>query len=458
MNLFPNFRWRILLPALLLLAACNKNDAPTLRLGAGAILVDAPGSAGTLSFSASHVDRISVTAIPEGWTIVADLATMTLTATAPADGGTRSGTASVVGYGPGGSATEELFVGITEREDLSDRQSGCFIVSEPDREYRFDARVRGEGAGRIDTRDVRIIWQTGSDLIRYGRLDDGIYSFYVAGDGELVEGNVLLGAYDAAGTLLTTWHLWLVGTDDIGEQTYANGRTFMSLNLGALGNTNATGEEILGSFGLYYQWGRRTPFVGPDRFDAAGGRDASLYNDGGAHVYVEYLAAAGDAAYAETHPLQYLLGSSENNYDWHVAGRTEELWSGTAKSEYDPCPRGWRVPTADELAGLRIADLAADAAESYGWELTDGVMTSFYPAGGFRTYLTGLVQNLYSPVEGVDVPRPWMGCYWTSTLSGTEASALTFWYDAADPAASGIDGTAPRYRADGMLIRCVRDE
>ena len=51
-----------------------------------------------------------------------------------------------------------------------------------------------------------------------------------------------------------------------------------------------------------------------------------------------------------------------------------------------------------------------------------------------------------------------MGCYWTSTLSGTEASALTFWYDAADPAASGIDGTAHRYRADGMLIRCVRDE
>lgn len=445
---------------LLVLCGCNKDDGPSLDLGSGAILVDAPGASGKLHFSASRVDRISV-GTPEGWRVTADLASMTLTATAPADGNVRSGTATVIGYGPEGSVSEELFLGITDREDLGPRQSGCFVVSTPDREYFFDARIRGEDAGRIETADVRVIWQTAVDLIRYERFEEGIFSFYVAGDGELAEGNVLLGAYDAAGNLITTWHLWIVDAADVAEQTYANGRTFLSLNLGALGNTNASEEEILDSYGLFYQWGRRTPFVGPATFDAAGSRDRTLYNGSGARVYIEYLSATpetGNTAYAESHPLCFLLGEEAGDYDWHRSGRSDGLWSGSAKTEQDPCPKGWRVPTAEEFAALDIVNRSADATQSYGWELTDGTVTSFYPAAGFRTYLTGNVQNLYNPVEGVEVPKPWMGYYWTASVDGTAASALTFWFDAADPAASGIDTASPMYRANGMQIRCVRDE
>lgn len=448
-----------------MLVGCKKDDEPTLSLGPGAIMVEAAGESGTLHFTATNTQRISVINIPDGWEIVADLATMTLTATAPADLSLAdvdvSGTATVIAYGGDGSATETLFVGVTRRVELDESLANCMLVSDPETYYSFDAMTRGEAGGTLDTYDVRVIWQTDEELIRYGTFESGRYSFYIGSDddGGITEGNALIGAYGAGDKLLWSWHVWAVDADDVKEETYANGRTFMSLNLGALGNTNASTEEVLHSYGMFYQWGRRTPFVGPKSYDAANAEDAAMYTQSGAPCLLEYVAATaetGTVEYAESHPMSYLLGTEESAYDWRYAARANDLW-GASKTEYDPCPKGWRVPTKEELAGLDIVERASDAGMQYGWTLTDGAVQSFYPAAGFRTYLAGGVQNLYSPVSGVEVPKPWMGYYWSSGTEGTQAVSLTFWYDASDPARSGIDTATPYYRANGMQIRCVRE-
>ena len=446
-------------------ASCGKDDAPWLSLGPGAILVKTPGGTGTLGFTASDIMSVSVTDIPEGWTLTADMATMTLTAQAPAkigDGeGAESGTATVIGRAPDGVAvTQELFVSVADAVDLGSVQSNCFIVSQPNTNYTFDAMTKGESGGPIATHDVRIVWQTETELIRYCEFANGKYSFYVgAEDGGVKEGNVLVGAYDAAGALLWTWHIWIVDADDVGEQTYANGKTFMSLNLGALGNTNATNDEILASFGLFYQWGRRVPFVGPASYDAARGTDHAMYDADGIRVTIEYVrsdAGTGTADYASSHPLSFILGVEESAYDWLYAAHSDELW-GRTKTENDPCPKGWRVPSAEDFAGLEIVDKAAGTEAMYGWTLTDGTATAFYPAAGFRTYLTGGIQNLYSPETGVEVPKPWMGYYWTSGTDALDASAMTFWFDASDAARSGFEPSSPYHRAGGMQIRCVKE-
>ena len=57
--------------------------------------------------------------------------------------------------------------------------------------------------------------------------------------------------------------------------------------------------------------------------------------------------------------------------------------------------------------------------EAYGWNLTDGTMTSFFLGGGRRPYLTGLIQNVNSNADA----QPWIGCYWTSGLGTDELSA-----------------------------------
>ena len=102
-------------------------------------------------------------------------------------------------------------------------------------------------------------------------------------------------------------------------------------------------------------------------------------------------------------------------------------------------------------------DAAAGKESQYGWYLTDGTATAYYPGAGFRTYRTGVVQNMYNPVSGVEVPRPWTGDYWTAGTQGRLSSAFVFWFDAADPARSGTTPSEWRRRADGMQIRCVRE-
>ena len=95
------------------------------------------------------------------------------------------------------------------------------------------------------------------------------------------EGNAVIAAKNSSSTILWSWHIWF--TDHPKGQTYySNAGTMMDRNLGA---TSATPGDV-GAHGLLYQWGRKDPF----------------------------------------------LGSSS------ISDEVE------AKSIYDPCPAGWRVP------------------------------------------------------------------------------------------------------------------
>ena len=56
---------------------------------------------------------------------------------------------------------------------------------------------------------------------------------------------------------------------------------------------------------------------------------------------------------------------------------------GAVKTVYDPCPKGWKVPDKDVYADFMIGDdhdqeQTEALREAYGWNLTDGTMTSFF--------------------------------------------------------------------------------
>lgn len=102
---------------------------------------------------------------------------------------------------------------------------------------------------------------------------------------------------------------------------------------------------------------------------------------------------------------------------------------GAVKTVYDPCPKGWKVPDKDVYADFMIGDdhdqeQTEALREAYGWNLTDGTMTSFFLGGGRRPYLTGLIQNVNSNADA----QPWIGCYWTSGLGTDELSASGLYF------------------------------
>ena len=149
------------------------------------------------------------------------------------------------------------------------------------------------------------------------------------------------------------------------------------------------------------------------------------------------------------------FGQSETNknvffkgFNW-LSTPDLPLWnSGTEespiKTEYDPCPNGWRVPTYIELNGLRQNNsswTAIDSGQSGYWfsgsiAYNEDVPQVFLPAPGFRD-LSGQVYW-----------RGTSGYYWPSEQS-TPANYLLF---NADGVQMGY-----YYPALGHSVRCVQD-
>ena len=229
-------------------------------------------------------------------------------------------------------------------------------------------------------------------------------------------------------------------------------------------------SEILASYGLYYQWGRKDPFIGPSTYKISSGQGAAMYNDSGSRTYVTMVASSAETGtmdYAVKHPLTFVTGVAESNNDW-LWSKSDAGWSSDgdagAKSVNDPCPYGWRVAPSAAFAGLEIVGTpAAGDEEKFGWTLTDGKAESFFMGGGRRRYDDGKIQNIYIPKDEAkmklytraDIAQPWEGLYWTTAVNGTQSHALHFWYEKL----TGTGGIAPAEayaRANGMQVRCVK--
>lgn len=459
----------VLLAAALLATACGKDDeedTSTLAFVDPALYFSTPGDRSSATFIADGVGDLYISAKPEGWdNVTLDAVARTVTVVAPAEfkeGETeRSGSVVISGVSYMGNAkSATLFVGMVGTTDLSGKAANSYIVREKKTHYTFDATRHG----KIAPASVGLIWQSTAGLLQYVRVDGSKASFYVGADSEdehINEGNALIGAYDAAGILLWSWHIWATPYDPESDVLhYANGYEVMGRNLGALDNANTTAEERVASYGLYYQWGRKDPFIGPASYRANNGSGAAMYNAAGSRVYVTTAAASaetGTADYARRNPLCFITGTAETGNDW-LWTADDARW-GVTKTENDPCPYGWKVAPAGAFRGLTIADTPKESdADVFGWTLTDGNVSSLYMAAGRRVYTDGTIQNIYIPRSRADEAQPWEGLYWMAgSLADRQSPALHFWFEKLSTTA-GIDDAAPYARANGMTVRCVRDK
>ena len=144
-------------------------------------------------------------------------------------------------------------------------------------------------------------------------------------------------------------------------------------------------------YGKLYQWGRKY----------GQGYSGYYYAD----QYVEAPDSDSVAPEIVTGPVSLSEGQSAENankfyivstkpYDWHE-GSDETLWnSGTedapVKTDYDPCPDGWRVPTFAELGQLSLNYSSWTTNESG----QNGIWTS-----GSQTY-SSVAPQIFLPAAG----------------------------------------------------------
>lgn len=431
------------------------------------------GQHATIGFSTHNVQfqTLAVTSSPEGWEVEVDRAAMTVDVTAPArsdDETDSSGSivlsASVNGGGSVVSAT--LFVGLAEKVDFSDQPANSYLANLKETNYTFDAMHQGAGLAELATARVDIIWQSAASLIQHLQLIDGKASFYVGTDSsdatKIKEGNALIGAYDANGSLLWSWHIWVSDYDPESAPLELNGYTMMNRNLGARANANSTNNEILSSYGLFYQWGRKDPFIGPATYNAAAGTSASMYNSSDSFVYMQVAASdteTGTKEYATKNPTTFITGS-EKDADWLQNAVSGTNWT----SDNDPCPYGWQVAPAAAFDNLAIkenlnAPDADDYAGKFGWTLTDNNKAEgLFMAAGRRSWYNASVQNYFdeSLLTRATEMQPWVGYYWTSDAAGMQASAFCFWLKVDEVEQSNVRNGRPMGRANGMQVRCVK--
>ncbi len=239
------------------------------------------------------------------------------------------------------------------------------------------------------------------------------------------DGNAVIAAKDASGTILWSWHIWCA-SEGWNEQTYYNGAgTVMDRNLGA---TSAT-QRAAGSLGLFYQWGRKDPFLGSS--SVSGSTVAASTNP---------WSRSSNQMTQETarkNPVAFYYGTQ--NY------MPDDSWAST-KTVYDPCPAGWRVPDGGRT-GIWVKALGSTSSTFTGstYGLNFGgrfgeASTIWYPAVGYL--------NAYGTLMDVGT----YGDYWSVTVSSDSNDA----YCLDMGSGGGVGLYNDHERSWGMAVRCMK--
>ena len=324
---------------------------------------------------------------------------------------------------------QKQFYAAGEIQAVQLEPANSFIISSPDH-YSFNT-VKGnssESVGSVAAAEV--LWESfGTDeqpavgsIISFATYKNGKITFSTSEDYR--EGNAVIAAKDAYGTILWSWHIWL--TDQPQEHIYPNNAgTMMDRNLGA---TSATPGDV-GALGLLYQWGRKDPFLGSSSISSAIQANSTTTWSSDSDRTLEYATA---------NPTTFIMCNS--NLDW-LDTSDSSLWS-SEKTIYDPCPAGWRVPDGGEEGVWSNAGVD----ESISYDATNkGVSFSisspsdtWYPASG------------YLDIDGKGL-KYGPGYYWSVTPYNRRAYGLLMTSDGNINTISNIE------RAQGSSVRCQKE-
>lgn len=349
--------------------------------------------------------------------------------------------------------------------------ANCYIARSLNTIYSFDATTMGNGKTtlnispqKLSGTHARVIWETGSvpgTVIENVEYKSGRIIFKTGTE----HGNALIGLFDASENCIWSWHIWSVDYDiETSGQTYASGAVFMDRNLGAL----TTDYMQAAAKGLYYQWGRKDPFMYPSTFQQNSWNQKvqapATYMPG--FEYTEITATSEweemmSPEWAAAHPSNYINPLFPQDWDdfpsvsdWSYKDQPN-LWGNrtttsidktTSKSIYDPCPPGWRVPDLESFKGI---ECVSSTAPYYVTIRYNGNATTQIPLGGryFEIYSqNGTIGTLYTAA-----PYGWNSDrnYYYFERRGT---GITF-----QPQASTTITTSDLSRYWASPVRCIRE-
>ena len=178
----------------------------------------------------------------------------------------------------------------------------------------------------------------------------------------------------------------------------------MDRNLGASRIAIDSTDAV--AYGDLYQWGR-----------AADGHQR------------RNSATTGTLSTSDTPGHGDFITTNSSPYDWR-SPQNDNLWQGLSGIN-NPCPSGYRLPTAAEWEAERTSWTSNNAAGAYNSPLR-------LPVAGFRGSSNGALYGVGS-----------YGAYWSSTIDGPNSRFLNF--------GSSYALMGSYFRAFGFSVRCLKD-
>ena len=166
-------------------------------------------------------------------------------------------------------------------------------------------------------------------------------------------GNAVIALRDENGDILWTWHIWRFNNP--GTSYYDNyGYGYMNCNLGHVGKTE----------GLMYQWGRKDPFLGT-AWDSERQKPVAITST---LTWPEPVPSdtrfVSQVSYTVSNPTTFITANSINDHWFYLSSLPSEgygVWYSdlNKKSDFDPCPPGYKVPSVDYqlLSSMNIQNL-----------------------------------------------------------------------------------------------------
>lgn len=403
----------------------------------------------------------------------------------------------------------ELEVG-GEKKVQAYKYANCYIVSPNDPEqmrldtltntlvpydgFCFSATTVGNGqsgiisygsqqmypsSATINPSYAQLVWESSLGLVADVELLYGYVRFRVPDPN--IEGNAVIAVYDSSNKLLWSWHIWI--TDMPADQTFTVSGTdykLMDRNLGATASTWSGSGDVLETYGLYYQWGRKDPSMGPPSYNysqinlmCAPYYDFSSERHTSAEVKQIAAPTMRDGVEnpmylvlptAKTQSYEFNWLDVNNNVLWGCVMQGNDI--SVVKTIYDPCPFGYRVP-ASELNTLfdNSNSSRVNTDDTYGHIRRSSNGTLFYfPYAGYK----GVDRGLNSIVgEWKYVGRK--GDYQSSTYgiqsgnyymhrSRIYISSSNSWSESGSGSYDSYVTTDYTNRRTATSIRCVKNE
>ena len=258
---------------------------------------------------------------------------------------------------------------VTENLTADHIYSNCYMVHHPGR-YSFEPRL--VDSTFITGDYVYNCWESSEDLLHKLVYADGIISFNINGSG-----NALIALCRADGTIVWTWHIWSVPYTARQMEVTLTGATWLACNLGATfipkesvkAIHTMTTAERLAAQGLYYQFGRPTPFPGTS---VLGVNKNNLQHAYTAPCFLHSNPRSNDSPLWDARWEDVTIGEaishpniayySVSHYGAWATDMPNDVWGGHTfvinppadslvgrKTIYDPSPKGFRIPTYAEL-------------------------------------------------------------------------------------------------------------